>query len=243
MAQTVALIAALKQTLKEQGKTYADLAEGIDLSEASIKRLFSEQSFTLKRLDQICEWLGIEFGELVTRAESSLATISELTREQEKELASDTQLLLVTMLVTNRWQFDEILEHFKISKTELIRKLAKLDKLKLIQLLPNNRVKLLTARNFAWRKDGPVQNFFYKNVQSEYFKSRFDGPDESMRYLVGMLSEKSKERMLKQLNRLAREFEDLNREDAKLPLEQRRGFSLVLAMKPWDLPIFDQFKK
>jgi DNA-binding Xre family transcriptional regulator len=243
MAQTEALTLALKQSLKEQGQTYADLAAGINLSEASIKRLFSEQSFSLKRLDEICDWLNIEISDLVRKAEANLDTISELTREQEKEFAADTKLLMVATLVTNHWQFVEILEHFTLEETELIRLLAKLDKLHMIQLLPGNRVKLLTAKNFSWRKDGPVQNFFYKNVQTEFFKSKFDKPDEYMRFMVGMLSAESKQRFQKSLNKLTREFEELSREDAKLPLDERTGVSLVLASKPWDLPIFDPYRK
>lgn len=243
MAQSGALISALKQSLKQQGRTYAELAEGIGLSEASIKRLFSDQSFSLKRMDDICEWLGIEFSDLVRKAENNLDYISELTREQEKELAANPKLLMVATLVTNHWQFQEILDHFTLTESELIRLLAKLDKLHMIQLLPGNRVKLLTAKNFSWRKEGPVQTFFYQHVQTEFFKSSFNQADESLRFMVGMLSEESNQRFMKSLNRLARDFEELSREDAKRPLEERKGVSLVLATRPWDLPIFNPYKK
>ena len=51
MAQTTALIDALKQVLKEQSITYRQVAEHLDMSLASVKRLFSEKQFSLKRLD------------------------------------------------------------------------------------------------------------------------------------------------------------------------------------------------
>lgn len=243
MAQSLALISALKSSLKENNKTYADLASGIGLSEASIKRLFSEQSFSLKRLDEICEWLGIEISDLVRKAEANVDFISELTREQEKELATNTKLLMVAILVTNHWKFEEILEHFTLSEPELIGLLAKLDKLNMIQLLPSNRVKLLIAKNFSWRKDGPVQQFFYKNVQTEFFKSKFDQPNEYMQFMVGMLSEESNQRLIKALEKLARDFEELCREDAVLALEDKKGVSLVLSTRPWELPIFNPYRK
>ena len=47
MAQVSALIATLKRQLKAHGKTYADLALALNLSEASIKRMFWEENFTL----------------------------------------------------------------------------------------------------------------------------------------------------------------------------------------------------
>lgn len=50
MSQTHALIQALKKQLRAQGKTYADVADLLELSEASVKRLFATESFTLQRL-------------------------------------------------------------------------------------------------------------------------------------------------------------------------------------------------
>ena len=49
---TEQLIDALKRVLKSRRLTYADLAAGVGLSEASVKRLFSQRTFTLERLEQ-----------------------------------------------------------------------------------------------------------------------------------------------------------------------------------------------
>ncbi|MEG2033637.1 MAG: helix-turn-helix transcriptional regulator, partial [Janthinobacterium sp.] len=53
MPQTHALIEALKRLLKARAVTYAELAQRIGVSEASVKRMFSQKQFTLQRLDQI----------------------------------------------------------------------------------------------------------------------------------------------------------------------------------------------
>ena len=60
MAQTKPLIDVLKRELRKQGKTYRDIAGVLGLSEASVKRLFSERTFSLDRLDCICEMLGVD---------------------------------------------------------------------------------------------------------------------------------------------------------------------------------------
>ena len=86
MAQTQALITTLKKVLKSEGVTYRDLAKNMDLSEASIKRLFAQQSFSLQRLDQICQLLGMEISDLVKQMESSQQQIDELNEDQEQEL-------------------------------------------------------------------------------------------------------------------------------------------------------------
>lgn len=68
MSQTSNLLQVLKKQLRGQGKTYADVAQLLGLSEASVKRLFASQSFSLQRLEQLCDWLQIEFAELMQQA-------------------------------------------------------------------------------------------------------------------------------------------------------------------------------
>ena len=55
MSQTDQLLDALKRVLRERGLTYADAAGALELSEASVKRLFSQRQFTLERVERLCE--------------------------------------------------------------------------------------------------------------------------------------------------------------------------------------------
>ena len=77
MAQRVHLIVELKRVLKERGITYAGIAEHLRLSQASVKRLFSSQDFSLSRIDQICELAGIELTDLVARLREGRARDSD----------------------------------------------------------------------------------------------------------------------------------------------------------------------
>ncbi|WP_315984236.1 helix-turn-helix domain-containing protein [Aliamphritea spongicola] len=52
--------------MKQQGKTYKDVAQILNLSEASVKRLFAEHNLSLERLDLLCDWLDLEYADLVT---------------------------------------------------------------------------------------------------------------------------------------------------------------------------------
>ena len=58
MAQTSELIKTLKQALKAHGKTYAAVARELNLTEASVKRLFWQKNFSLERLDQTPTGVG-----------------------------------------------------------------------------------------------------------------------------------------------------------------------------------------
>lgn len=243
MAQTRELIKTLKTALKAQGKTYADVAVGLGLTEASVKRLFSQQSFSLNRLDQVCHLLDLEITDLVQLMNEQQQRLQQLTVEQEREITDDVTLTVVAVCVLNRWTMADILAYYHISETECIRHLAKLDRLKVIELLPKNRIRLRVAANFSWRENGPIQLFFQKKISQEFFSTRFSRDDECLIVLNGMFSSQSNAELQRKLKRLAREFELLNNDDAVLDLEQRKGATLVLAMRGWQYGIFKPLLK
>lgn len=244
MAQTTQLIEALKQALKAHGKTYFDVANYLKLSEASVKRLFSQKSFSLQRLDQVCQMIGIEISDLVQLIhESSAGSISGLTLEQEQEIVTDLELLLITVCVLNRWTLEQILANIDIPEVRCIQHLAKLDRLKMIELLPRNRVKLRVSPNFHWLENGPIQQFFLQKLQSDFFNSRFDQQQERLIVINGMLASCSYAVFQRKMELLAREFDELNNTDAGLPFEQRNGTTVVLAMRRWRYGLFNRFQK
>ncbi len=90
MSESARIIDVLKRTLKTRGLTYRDIAGKVSLSEASIKRVFAEETFTLQRLEKICTAIGMTVGELVRMAsETHDANSQYLTLEQEQLLAAN----------------------------------------------------------------------------------------------------------------------------------------------------------
>lgn len=243
MAQTRELIKSLKTALKAQGKTYADVAQELGLTEASVKRLFSKHSFSLSRLDQVCHMLEMEITDLVQLMNEQQQRLQQLTIEQEKEITGNVTLTLVAVCVLNRWTMDDILAYYHISETECVQHLARLDRLKVIELLPKNRIRLLVAPNFSWRENGPIQLFFQKKISQEFFNTSFNRDDECLIVLNGMFSSQSNAELQRKLKRLAREFDLLNNDDAALDLENRNGTTLVLAMRGWQYGLFQPFVK
>ena len=242
MAQTAAIVSALKNALKEQGITYLQVAEALDLSEASVKRLFSERQFSLQRLDQICSLLGLEISDLVRRLDQA-QRIDALTAEQEQELVGDDRLLLVAICALNRWSLAQILETYQLSEVEAVGRLARLDRMGLIELLPGNRIKPLISHDFRWQQHGPIQRFFEQQVQADFFQCHFNLPGELRMFLSGMLSPQSTEQMHQKLQRLAQAFRHSHQEDLVLPLEQRFGVSMILAIRPWEVAAFQQLRR
>jgi transcriptional regulator with XRE-family HTH domain len=243
MAHTAALVEVLKRELKTRGVTYADLARNLRLSEASVKRMFSRRDFTLKRLDDICRHAQIEFAELARAVVRDETLISHLTHDQEKEIVSDPKLFLVAVCALNYVTFDQIVETYDISTAECVRLLARLDKLKFIELQPGNRIRLLVSRTFAWLPDGPIQRYFNNQAHNEFFRSRFNRDDEFMLVVNGMLSKASSADLVNRLKRITREFSDLHNDDSRLPLGERSPMTLLVAVRHWQLQAFAELRR
>lgn len=243
MALQTELVQALKRLLKAQGVTYAALAQRLTLSEATVKRMFSRGAITLKRLDEICQVLDIGLAELSAEAHREREPLDALSVAQEKALVEDPALLLALYLVLNRWQQDEVLTRYRWSKSDWTLLLARLDRLGIIELLPGNRTRPRTRRNFRWRREGPMQRFFQQKLLPEYFRREFDGEHDSLLLLSGMVSKRSAEVVERRLHEVAEEFDLMMVQDAALPAAERVGLSLVLASRPWSLVLFAPFRR
>lgn len=244
MAQTKQLIASLKRALKAQGVSYAHVASELNLSEASVKRLFSQSSFSLERLDKICQLLGMEISDLVTQMHNHAhSSVSGLSFRQEQEIAADTGLLLVTVCILNHWSMAQLMSHYRLAEHQCIHYLATLDRLQLIELLPGNRIKLLVSPNFKWIDNGPIQQFFQQKLAADFFSAKFNQQYEQLLVINGMLSAEAMTVFQRKLSRLVREFDTLNQNDASLALPDRNGTTVVLAMRNWQFGLFDSFRK
>ncbi len=243
MPQSTELILTLKKQLRASGVNYAEVAQALDLSEASVKRLFSEENFTLQRLERVCELIGLDISDLVMLAQKSLHQLETLTMEQEKEIANDLVLLMVTVSVINGFSFGDLLTYYKLSEHDCIQKLAKLDRLGLLDLMPGNRIKLRISPNFRWQRNGPIQKFFQERVEKEFFSSRFDGEREKLLVINGLFSHASNKLLQEKMELFAREFSDLHRRDSALPIGKKFGTTLVIALREWQYDLFADYVK
>jgi transcriptional regulator with XRE-family HTH domain len=242
MTSSAALVRSIKSALRLRELTYRDLAKLLDVSEPTVKRDLSKGRFSLKRLDEICTALGLTLADLLQPPEEQ-ELVTQLSEAQELALVSQPRYFVVTYLLVNDWKFREITEAFRMDENELIAILLRLDQLKIIEYRPPHRVRKLTARNFAWRKDGPVHSFFVTRFVPEFFQSPFDGVGDAFRFVGGTLSPGSLSRFKASLERLAIEFEELARGDARLPLAQRDGCSAILAVRAWEFSEFTRLRR
>jgi transcriptional regulator with XRE-family HTH domain len=243
MAEVTQLVDTLKRQLKLQGKTYRDVAAALELSEASVKRLFTSGQFSLERVVEVCNLLGFTLAELAQEAIAGERRLRTLTAAQEKELVSDPMLLLIAVCALNHWTLKEMLAAYRLSEAECLQRLLRLDRLHLISLLPGNRIRLNVARDFDWLADGPIREFFREQGMADFLDSRFAHADESLTFSHGMLTESAIGKMQDELRRLRSAFAELHEESLASPLPKRRGVGLLLAMREWEPAGFTRLRR
>lgn len=236
------LIDAMKRGLRREGITYAQLAQRLELSEASIKRLFSRGRFTLHQVLAVCEAIGTDLAELGRSAQNRAEAIRQLSVAQERALAGDPRLLLLFHLLMAGWSLAEIGREYALQGTERTLLLARLDRLGLIELLPRDRLRLRIARDFSWRSNGPVRRRYGAQALREFLLDRFTGERALLRFEVRELSEASIQVIRRKLERVAHEVAELAELDASLPSERKRSVGVAVAMRPWVFSLAEALK-
>lgn len=235
MSQTRQLIDALKRCLKSRGITYRDLAAMIGVSEATVKRNFSQGSFTLERLEVVCQALEISIYELarMTRMPDPDARRT-LSIAQERELAADPVLLTYLYLLLTGWSPTRIARRFDIDRAYSDACLERLAELRLIDRLPRNRARPRVGPHIDWRKNGPVRRLYEDRVKAEFLQYPFREKDGStMKLETGEMSDSSIALLCRRIEQLAADFLEYADLDRSLPATEKRAYAILLAARPW----------
>lgn len=243
MTETSQLILTIKKQLKIQGLTYRDVAVQLNLSEPSVKRLFTSGRLTVDRLVQLSHFLGFTLSELSKQAMDEQPRLRTLTENQERELVSEPKQLLIAVCALNQWTMADILTYYRLTEAECIKYLLRLDKLRIIDLLPGNRIRVIVARDFDWLPFGPIKHYFQEHGQNDFLKSIFASEDEALVFVHGMFSDQAKVEILGEIQRLRQRFAELHEESLSTPLSKRRGIGLLLAIRGWEPIDFKELRR
>lgn len=243
MSQISLVSATLKKLLKQEQLTYKAIAVKLEMSEANIKRIFANNSFTLERLEQICDLLAISLADLFAIAQQQSEKISQLTSQQEQELLANPRLLLMAVCVRDGWKFEEVIDYYDMDQFECVQLLAKLDKISIIDLLPNNRYRSLIAQDFRWIPGGILEQFMQQEVMVKFMAPKQNEQWTFRFYLRGRYSQSSIDIIQRKLNQVTLEAAQLNVEDQSLPLHKRQQMGMLLAMRPWEPSLFEKMKR
>jgi len=241
--EIVQLVATIKRQLKAQSLTYQDVGHALKLSEASVKRVFASERFTVTRLAQVSQLLGFTLAELLQESTSSLPPLATLTREQESQLISDDKLLLAAVCSLNHWSLSDITDVYQITMLEAVKRLRILDRMGIIELLPGDRIRRRAKRDFDWIPDGPIRNYFSKQGLSDFLEGPFNRQEESLDFANGMLTRPAQAELKVELRRLRSKLVSLHEQSIPAPLSEKDGIGLLLAIRQWEPLAFRRMRR
>ena len=243
MSTTADLVTAVKKELKAAQMTYADLAQELGMAESSVKRMLAKGDMPLSRVDAICRALKLDFADLARRVADAQPQLQQLTAEQERAVVADEKLLLVAINVLSSWTLEQMTSAYRLSEAEVIKYLAQLDRIGIIELRALNRYRLKVAKTFRWRPHGPVMQYFRDHAVLDYFGGGFDGEGEHLQLVHGTISRTLAPAFVERLQRVATDFAQQHQTDQKLKATEVEGYTLVLAMRSWEFEAFTRLRR
>ncbi len=226
------IIDALRLHLKARNINYKELGQAIGLSEPSIKRLFTGGDCGLDRLEQICQYLHLEFSDLFKTTPRKRKLIRHLSLAQEQEFAQDNKLLMVAVCTLTHWPVADIHKYLQLTRTQVQELLKRLDGMGFLEVQASNRYRLMVSSSFSWISGGPIMQMA-QSVSDDFFNDGFDGEGEILRIMNMRVSRKAQEQLKARLEQIALEYEDQATADAHLPLEDRPPLSVCIAVRTW----------
>jgi DNA-binding Xre family transcriptional regulator len=243
VSETKNLLETLKRCLRARGVTYRKLGRALGLSESSVKRLFSDESFTLSRLERVCSVLEMTVADLVRMANGTRETQTfSLSLEQERILASDASLLALFYLLLNGRSVEAAERRLGLNPRTMRPLLTRLVEAQLIDIDAKRRVHLNARLPIAWRPDGPVRKLYERQVRAEFLQGPFTGPGEALSFHSAELTPASVRILLKKIDKLAADFADLAALDRQVPAREKSSVALLLACRPWVFSMFSAYR-
>lgn len=157
----------IKTRARSLGITQTDLAYELGVSIGTIKRWYSGKGLTLAAVDSLSKCLSMSLTEIFSMVENTKQTFS-YSRKQESAFVQKPELLAYFDYLLRGKSVKELSIKFSMSDKKTTQVLLGLDKLDLIELHENNKVKILKEGEPVWTKNGPLAKAFKKEIINDF---------------------------------------------------------------------------
>ena len=162
------IIQYLKIRAKSLGITQGALAKGLGVSLPTVKRWYSGKGITIPNLKALCDYLGCSMSEVITSVEAPATKSFTYSLQQEEALAKEPRLLAFFDHLVRGKSVSSIKAKFQLSEVKVTSLLLKLDKLGLLEVHPNNRVRLKSKGEPSWLPHGPLAQHFRHHILKDF---------------------------------------------------------------------------
>jgi transcriptional regulator with XRE-family HTH domain len=175
----------IKQELKARGIKYSELAELMDMSEVTVKRMLNSSNISLSRMMFLGELLKLDLTELLTPKGKAKATQSFFTEEQDQAFFEKPKLWSYFVeLFYNRKSPPEIEREHALTALSTYQYLRELENLKLIHLNPKNNVDILVKAPIGFNRNSKVINRHISHMMEVSYKAVMDDDEENDDYFL-----------------------------------------------------------
>ena len=165
------IIDVIKNKLKSRGVTQKMLADDLKVSLTTVKRWYSGRGINLSNLKSLSDYLELSLTDLFALIENKRPESFNYNIAQENALAKEPKVLAFFDYLVRGKSVNFIKKKFNISERELTKILLKLDKIQLIELHPENKIKLLNKGEPVWNDNGPLSQRFKKEILEHFLSS------------------------------------------------------------------------
>lgn len=188
----------IRRKIKEKDYTQDEFSKIIGVSIATLNRWLRGEGLLFSDLSLMAEKLEIKLSEIVTLAEGDMVSNFTYTLEQENSFANTEGLLAFFDHLLKGKSVSSIARSYKLSEKSLNFYLSKLDKLKLIEWLPHNKVKLKVNGEPRWLTGGPLSHKFRKQIIDEHIQNHLNNREMLKIGLYSLSQESCKKIEIKQ---------------------------------------------
>ncbi len=231
LAQAVCWV--VKSELKKKRIAYHSVAERLEVSEVSVKRLLNNtQPMSMQRLICISELIGCPLSKLLRRAEESLNHLHLFTTQQDEAFYQRPQLFTLWSALSEQKSIDEVIEQYSLKQAVMYQYLRELERLGLIELKLANQYQLLMPADSVFDKGAKFPKYFMSRRLTRLCRRVEDlSVDDNDAFVASMIAELT-EAEFSQLNKKLEDvmFNQLRQSQTrdKQQVELRKPYTFAL---------------
>lgn len=230
----------LKQQIRIRGLRYQDIADQLGVSVVTIKRYLNSDRLPVEVMEDISACLGLSLIDLSEIAkEGDGRNFLDLELRQESALARDSALALMRLMLYSGMTVPDIMSEYAVDEATVISLLTRLDRLKLIELLPGNRVRIPGPHHIEWKPGGPIRRTIEHNIRNHFVMMDFANTEDFYGYETVRLSRASVRQLEEHMRQLVRQVRVLHRLDQGIPSADKQWHTLLVAQREtnWGFPV------
>lgn len=201
----------LREMLKQKKMNYGTLAQKMNVAEITVKRFFTSSDISFRKLQQVCEAIGISALELASVVNKGNEQSFQLTEKQEAYLCKNERLYDFFVLLLKTRSIQQSLRKGRFEGVNTSKFLRELKSLDLIELPTGDNVSVKKRGALTWRKDGPLQKKFMRQRHEKYldlFENTFNEPLNYLTSSQRHMRPESATEMKRDLEFIAQKYRD-----------------------------------